>query len=126
MDPAVFQRRWHEADVFMKHSMDVADQQLQRQKFFALEHPRTATSWKLPCVEKISLHGQVQKVHFDQCMLGLHLTGQQKDQKEKEKLDKERLSKDNMTKEKKSPTVSQQDKEKDILFVTSVDNQVTP
>ena len=71
MDPAVFQRRWHEAEVFMKHSMDVADQQLQRQKFFALEHPRTATSWKLPCVEKISLHGQVQKVHFDQCMLGL-------------------------------------------------------
>ena len=30
-----------------------------------------------------------------------------------------------MTKEKESPTGSQQDKEKDILFVTSVDNQVT-
>ena len=43
-------------------------------------------------------------------------------QKEKEKLDKERLSKDNMTKEEES----QQDKEKDTLFVTSVDNKVTP
>ena len=46
-------------------------------------------------------------------------------QKEKEKLDKECPSKDNMTKEKESLTVSQQDKEKDMSFVTSVDNQVT-
>ena len=46
-------------------------------------------------------------------------------QKEKENLDKECLSKDNMTKEKESPTVSQQDKEKDILYATSVDNRVT-
>ena len=30
-----------------------------------------------------------------------------------------------MTKEKESPTVDQQDKEKDMSFVTSVDNQVT-
>ena len=71
MDPAVFQQRWAEAEVFMEHTMDVADQQLQRQKFFAFEHPRTASSWKLQSVEKISLHSQVQKVHFDQCMLGL-------------------------------------------------------
>ena len=46
-------------------------------------------------------------------------------QKEKEKLDKECLPKDNMIKEKESHTASQQDKEKDISFVTSVDNQAT-
>ena len=46
-------------------------------------------------------------------------------QKEKERLDKECLSKVNMTKEKESHTASQQDKEKDISFVTSVDNQAT-
>ena len=52
----------------------------------------------------------------------LHLTV---NKRERKKLDKECPSKDNTTKEEERPTASQQDKEKDKLFATSVDNQAT-
>lgn len=71
MDPAVFKKRWGEAEQFVAHSMEVAEHQLHREKYFAFEHPRTASSWKLEAVERISSYSQVGKVHFDQCRLGL-------------------------------------------------------
>ncbi len=71
MEPAVFKKKWGEAEQFVEHSMEVAEHQLRREKHFAFEHPRTASSWKLDVVEKISNYDQVGKVHFDQCMLGL-------------------------------------------------------
>lgn len=71
LDPAVFKKRWGEAEQFIAHSMEVAEHQIHRRKYFAFEHPRTASSWKLEAVEKIRSYSQVGQVHFDQCMLGL-------------------------------------------------------
>ncbi len=71
MPPAVFQRRYTEAKLFMDHSMEAAHLQIQRRKKFAHEHPQRASSWKLASVESVACQPGVYKTTFDQCMLGL-------------------------------------------------------
>ena len=59
--------------VFWKLSLQVAEHQLNTGGLFALEHPKSATSWQLACTCKFlkKFEKQLFSINFDQCVLGL-------------------------------------------------------
>ena len=66
-----WKHRWEVGMVFLKHSMHAAQNQVAGHRFFAFEHPASASSWKQPCVQAVQSLPGVETVVFDQCMLGL-------------------------------------------------------
>jgi hypothetical protein len=62
---------WSIGMTFLIHAMNAAQLQLNSGRYFIFEHPAGATSWKQPCVQKISMQPGVFVIQFDQCMLGL-------------------------------------------------------
>ena len=71
MDPVVLKKRFEEADCHLTYSMNVAKHQVRSERFFAHEHPHTATSWKRRCVQEVRDMKGVQTVTFDQCTVNL-------------------------------------------------------
>eukprot|EP00959_Pyramimonas_sp_CCMP1952_P058741 1226541-Pyramimonas_sp.AAC.1 len=55
----------------MQLCMRVAEYQLAGGRFFALEHPDTASSWHLECARVLCQRPEVQVSKLDQCMHGL-------------------------------------------------------
>ena len=45
-------------------------EQLEGNKYFLQEHPLYATSWSLPCMERLCAIPSVQRLHGDQCQFG--------------------------------------------------------
>lgn len=60
-----------EGMIYLRHSMDCAQQQYHHGRFFVFEHPASASSWKTPEVMKIASLPGVRCITIDQCMLGL-------------------------------------------------------
>ena len=71
LSPARVAQIWRLGMIFLGHAMDAARVQLDGGRFFAFEHPASATSWKQPCVQAVMARPGVVVVQFDQCMLGL-------------------------------------------------------
>ena len=69
MDPATYARRMAEAMVLLQFAVMIAKWQMEQGRFFAWEHPSTASSWKVDSVQ--SLMSQCFSVDFDMCCLGL-------------------------------------------------------
>ena len=69
MDPVVFQRRMSEVLILLEFGVMVARFQIQHGRWYAWEHPSTATSWRTGAVQ--SLMDESFTVDFDMCAMGL-------------------------------------------------------
>ena len=74
-DPEKRRRKMTEAKVLLNFALAVYAWQMQRGRYFAHEHPATATSWSLPEVEAISSARGVSCIVNDACMFGLTAIG---------------------------------------------------
>ena len=45
--------------------------QLKSGRTFIFEHPQSASSWEVPCLQQLREHPEVQVIDLDQCMFGL-------------------------------------------------------
>jgi hypothetical protein len=71
MNPEKASEMWALGMRFLEHSMRAAAVQVEGGRFFAFEHPASASSWKQVCTQTVKAMPGVQTVEFDQCMLGL-------------------------------------------------------
>ncbi len=55
----------------MAIAMRLAEEQVRAGAFFVHEHPQTASSWSLPCVQHVAALPGVFQVTFHQCCFGL-------------------------------------------------------
>ncbi|CAE7324042.1 unnamed protein product, partial [Symbiodinium sp. KB8] len=73
MDPNVYQQRMTGAVIMFEYALDLCMHLHEAKLSFALEHPCSASSWKLEkfraCVEKVGT--KMALFSFDQCSLGL-------------------------------------------------------
>ena len=67
MDPLEFEIRREEADGFMHFTKDVATKQSDSGRGWIFEHPATASSWDLECVQEMAELPGAQVSTFDQC-----------------------------------------------------------
>ena len=68
-------RKVVEGKVLLKFALDVYFWQLRRGRYFVHEHPATATSWKLPDVQRLSREMGVECIVNDACMFGMMAKG---------------------------------------------------
>lgn len=71
MSPEDAAMMWEGGMCFLEHSMQAAAAQVAGNRYFAFEHPASASSWHQPCVQAVAAMPGVEAVVFDQCMLGL-------------------------------------------------------
>ena len=71
MSPEKAAALWATGMCFLEHSMELAENQVHSGRYFAFEHPASATSWSQPCVQRVAALPGVMEVTFDQCMLAL-------------------------------------------------------
>ena len=71
MPPQKVREKIDQGMVHISHSVALAKQQIERDRWFALEHPACATSWRTPLLQELTDMPQVRSVVFDQCMFGL-------------------------------------------------------
>ena len=71
MPPQKVEEKLTKGMVYICHSVALAKQQIARGRWFAVEHPACATSWRTPVMQELTDMPQVQSVVFDQCMFGL-------------------------------------------------------
>ena len=71
MDPLVAEILMTEAVSHVDLCMDLALQQHEAGRFFVMEHPAGASSWKLPSIQRILHLAGVWKINFAQCRYGL-------------------------------------------------------
>jgi hypothetical protein len=62
---------WNTGMIHLDHAMQLAWKQLNEGRFFAFEHPASASSFAQACMCDLLVHPHVEAVVFDQCMLGL-------------------------------------------------------
>ena len=65
------QRKLIEGKVLLNFALDVYRWQVRRGRYFLHEHPATATSWRLPEVQKMLSHPRVECIVSDMCMFGM-------------------------------------------------------
>ncbi len=70
-DPIQRQRKFTEGKALLDFALDVYRWQMSRGRYFAHEHPATATSWRLPEVQKLMKDHRVERVVNDACMFGM-------------------------------------------------------
>jgi hypothetical protein len=63
--------RYRRACQMVKFAMKVAMYQLENGKYFYFEHPWSATSWPLPCIQAVLRKPQVSLAQIDLCAYGL-------------------------------------------------------
>ena len=68
-------RKWANACKHMEFVAKLYELQIREGRFFIHENPMNATSWKLPCIEKIMRRAGVQVVVADLCAYGLKTKG---------------------------------------------------
>ena len=72
MDPAIVKARKQEGMVHLRVAADCAMEQHQAGRFWALEHPAGADSWRTAkCLKDLCNLDNVCTVTFDQCQFGL-------------------------------------------------------
>jgi hypothetical protein len=69
-DPIERQRKFTEGMVLLNFALDVYCWQLSRGRYFAREHPATATSWKLPEAQGLMKDHRVEVIVNDDCVFG--------------------------------------------------------
>ena len=67
MDPDEVRRKEIEGHVHLAFCMELYELQVNQGRFFLHEHPRTATSWQAPSVERVARLPGVSKVHAHMC-----------------------------------------------------------
>ena len=63
--------RMAQADCLLKFASVLAMKHMNAGRYYALEHPETASSWQQPCIQELSPNRPAHFVAFDQCRLGL-------------------------------------------------------
>ena len=76
-DPAVVRRELEGAKDHVRWVMKIRTLQLREGRYFLFEHPRSATSWKMPEVEKVAGMDGVEKVRTDMCRFGMQSKDEQ-------------------------------------------------
>ena len=71
MDPLLVQIQMSQAVSHVDLCMELATQQCEAGRYFVLEHPAGASSWKLPSVQRVLQRADVFRVNFAQCRYGL-------------------------------------------------------
>ena len=71
MSPLTLQRRQRESRVLLEFAVSLAKLAMQEGRYFCLEHPWRATSWKEPCLAALADSPSCFTVDFDQCRTGL-------------------------------------------------------
>ena len=66
-----WKRAYTEACLHIPFCCELYREQIDRGGYILHEHPVTATSWKLPCVQEIMSMAGMRKVWADQCQFGL-------------------------------------------------------
>ncbi|CAK9032260.1 unnamed protein product [Durusdinium trenchii] len=75
VDPLQAAFRREEADGFMDFTKQVAVKQAESGRGFILEHPASASSWQIDCVQAMMALPNAQVSKFDQCRYGLRGPG---------------------------------------------------
>ena len=70
-DPAVVRRELECAKDHVRWTMRICATQVREGRYFLFEHPKTASSWKMPEVEKVARMAGVAKVRTDMCAFGM-------------------------------------------------------
>ena len=70
-----FQEKMRTARRQMQFCMEVYQMQMDRGKYFLHGHPNSASSWKLPEVQRMNKH-RVQTIRCDMCTFGMKVTDQ--------------------------------------------------
>ena len=70
-DPVEFKRRFSKAMVHLRFLCELYKMQIDGGRYFLHEHPDTATSWKVPCIESLTERSDVMVARADLCMFGL-------------------------------------------------------
>ena len=72
MHPAEAERRWRNAVQHLEFCAEIYKLQIREGRYFIHEHPLSATSWKLPCIEEIIGTDSVIKTSIHMCAYGMH------------------------------------------------------
>ena len=62
------------AEVHLRFCADMYQEQVRQGRYFLHEHPKTATSWEVPCMKKPVDNPRVYKVSADMCQFGMKST----------------------------------------------------
>ena len=71
MDPAVVKAGLQKATRHLEFVCELYREQVRGGRYFLHEHPLTATSWRLPCVQEVMGMPQVMTVVADMCCFGM-------------------------------------------------------
>ena len=69
MDPKKVEEKMREARMHLEFCMNVYRLQIKSGRYFIHEHPKSATSWREPMVERIAREDGVIKVDLDMLSL---------------------------------------------------------
>ncbi len=71
MDPEKVKKQLKDADALYNYNITVGIRQCRWQRYFVMEHPARASSWKKPCVKDLARDYDMHQTTFDQCRVGL-------------------------------------------------------
>jgi hypothetical protein len=69
-DPDKYRRARVQAELHIRFVCELYELQIEGQRYFLHEHPAGATSWKLPCIDRVTQQPGVTIVRGDQCQYG--------------------------------------------------------
>eukprot|EP00973_Karenia_brevis_P080971 11232062-Karenia_brevis.AAC.1 len=71
MNPAIAQDRWNRSLSHLKFCAQVYQIQMDAGRYFAHEHPLTASSWKQPCMQRVLKDDRVIRTKAHMCAYGM-------------------------------------------------------